>query len=210
MKLKRILLKICKELQIEKNEWARDRHFRSRKFMKFQSQTLAKKKTRNGDCQLNNCKTMSTRFQKYNQLILIEVKIEDDEILNMLNKYKSDTFQFVPVGLLFNSGIKDMTEQIFITVNGLNNPKISLINGKILNILAVIYLQQIKKWDSVNGSLYWVNVILDKLKNIEKTDYFRFSFRTKNLNDLLSFSSLFCIWRISLLNLLTSKRRKAF
>ena len=160
-------------MQIEKNEWARDRHFRSRKFMKFQSQTLAKKKTRNGDCQLNNCKTISTRFQKYNQLILIEVKIEDDEILNMLNKYKSDTFQFVPVGLLFNSGIKDMTEQIFITVNGLNNPKISLINGKILNILAVIYLQQIKKWDSVNGSLYWVNVILDKLKKHRENRLFQ-------------------------------------
>ena len=178
--------------------------------MKFQSQTLAKKKTRNGDCQLNNCKTISTRFQKCNQLILIEVKIEDNEILNALNKYKSATFQFVPVGSLLSSGIKDTTKQIFITVNGLNNPKISLNNGKILNILAVTYLQQIKKWDSVNGSLYWVNVVLDKLKNIEQKDYFRFSFRTKKLNDLLSFNSLFCIWRISLSNLLIPKRRKAF
>ena len=146
----------------------------------FNHKHWQKKKTRNGGCQLNNFKTISTRFEKYNQLILIEVKIEDNEILNTLNKYKSTTFQFVPVRLLLSSRIKDTTEQIFVTVNGLNNSKISLINGKILNVLAVIYVQQIKKWDSVNGSLYWVNLVLDKLKNIEKTDYFRFSFRTKN------------------------------
>ena len=105
--------------------------------MKFQWQTFAKNKMRNGACQLSNCKRISTRFRKFNQLILIEVKNQGNAILNTLNKYKSATFQLVPVDLLFSSGIKDTTEQIFITVNGLNNPKISLIDGKILNILAL-------------------------------------------------------------------------
>ena len=178
----------------------------------FNAKYLQKKKTWNGGRQLDNCKRITTRFQKYNQLILIEVKIEDDTIntLNTLNKYKSAIFQFVPVGLLFSSGIKNTTNQIFIIVNGLNNPKISLINEKILNILTVIYLQQMKKWDSFNGSPYWVNVVFEKLKNTKKIDYFRFSFRTKSLNHLLSFSSLFWIYRINLLNLLKTKRRKVF
>ena len=49
-------------------------------------------------------------FKNYNQLNPIEVKIEDDKILNTLNKYKSTNYQFLPVGLLFSSGRKNTSK----------------------------------------------------------------------------------------------------
>ena len=69
-------------------------------------------------------------FEKYNQLNPIEIKIEDDRVINILKSKKNATYHFVAVGLVFSSGIKNNTEQIFIITNGLSNVKHSLIDGK--------------------------------------------------------------------------------
>ena len=40
----------------------------------------------------------------------------------------------------------------------------------------------------MKGTTSQVNVPFDQLKNTQNTDHFGFNFKTKNLNDLLSFS----------------------
>lgn len=47
-------------------------------------------------------------FEKYNHHP-IQVKIEDDKVLNILNEYKRATYGFVLIRLLFTSGIKNVT-----------------------------------------------------------------------------------------------------
>ena len=42
-------------------------------------------------------------FSKYNQLNPFEIKIKDDKVLNILNKYKRATYRFAHIGLLFTS-----------------------------------------------------------------------------------------------------------
>lgn len=51
---------------------------------------------------------------KWNLIIVrglhpIQVKIEEDKVLNILNKYKRATYGFVLIRLLFTSGIKNVT-----------------------------------------------------------------------------------------------------
>ena len=45
-------------------------------------------------------------FEKYNQLNPIEIKIEDDKVIHILKMVKNATYHFIPVGLLFSSGIQ--------------------------------------------------------------------------------------------------------
>lgn len=58
-------------------------------------------------------------FDKYEILSLIEIKIEEDKILNKLQKDQGGncTYRFIVEGLLFSSGIKNRTNVIFITCN---------------------------------------------------------------------------------------------
>ena len=95
-------------------------------------------------------------FETYDQLNPVEIKIEDDCIINILKSKKNETYRFVPISLLFSSGIKNDTEQIFIVTNGLNKAKDSLINGKIYKILAVINLAQTNNWENTKGVSNWI------------------------------------------------------
>ena len=69
-------------------------------------------------------------FEKYNQLSLIEIKIEDNRLIDVLRN-RNVKYRFIPIDLLLSSGIKNDTNQIFIVNNGLSNAKDSLINRKI-------------------------------------------------------------------------------
>lgn len=62
-----------------------------------------------------------------------------------------------------------------------------LINGKIYKILGIINLNQINNLNNTKGVSNWISVTFDKLENMQKIDHFGSSFKTNNLNDLLSF-----------------------
>ena len=62
-----------------------------------------------------------------------------------------------------------------------------LINGKIYKILGIINLNQINNLNSTKGVSNWISVTFDKLENMQKIDHSGSSFKTNNLNDLLSF-----------------------
>lgn len=62
-----------------------------------------------------------------------------------------------------------------------------LINGKIYKILGIINLNQINNLNNTKGVSNWISVTFDKLENMQKIDHSGSSFKTNNLNDLLSF-----------------------
>ena len=60
-------------------------------------------------------------FENFYFLNLIEIKIKDNQFLDILKKHKQIFYHFIPVGLLFSSSIKSKTNQIFIVCNRLGN-----------------------------------------------------------------------------------------
>ena len=45
----------------------------------------------------------------------VQIKIEDDRVLNILQKHKNSAYKLTPLGMLFPVSIKNNTEQFFIT-----------------------------------------------------------------------------------------------
>ena len=62
-------------------------------------------------------------FEKIDQLNPIEIKIEEDRIINFLKQYKNYTYQFKATGLLFSSNMVNETREIFLATNGLAQQK---------------------------------------------------------------------------------------
>ena len=83
-------------------------------------------------------------FEDYTEINPVEIKIENDKIQIMFEKYKKSPVRFTLKGLLFSSAIKNKTEKIFITTNGLIDAKYGLINRKLYQTTGVINLNEIK------------------------------------------------------------------
>ena len=75
-----------------------------------------------------------------------EIKIEEDKILNKLQKYERGnyTYRFIFEGLLCSSGIISKTNVISITCNGLSEASEAIVNEKLRKTLGVINLDQIQ------------------------------------------------------------------
>lgn len=146
--------------------------------------------------------TILTKSQQnlvnFNVFHPLEIKIEDNQILNILKKHKQVFYRFISVGLLFSSGIKNKTNQIFIVSNGLGNTRDSLINGKPFKILGVVNVDSIYNWEKTKWVLNWINVTTEDSDTLYKAQHFAFGFKTQNLQDILSF-------RFTLLDSYTNK-----
>ena len=51
----------------------------------------------------------------------IDIRMVNNQILNLLQKHKKVAYHFLPIGLLFSGGIKNNTNQTFIVFNGLSD-----------------------------------------------------------------------------------------
>ena len=72
------------------------------------------------------------KFEQYSKINPVSIEINDPETLNKLRFYsKKYKFRFLGNSLLFISSIKEDTNVIFITTNGLNDAKDIIINGNI-------------------------------------------------------------------------------
>ena len=58
----------------------------------------------------------------------IQIEIKDNNITNLLKKYKNVIYKITPLGLLFPTSIKNNTNQIFILAKNLSRVKKSIIN----------------------------------------------------------------------------------
>ena len=56
--------------------------------------------------------------------------------------------------------VKENTNAIIITTNGLNDAKDILINGKLFQGKGIIYTPEIENWDKIENGSYWTNVVL--------------------------------------------------
>ena len=118
----------------------------------------------------------------------VQIETEDDRVLNMLKKHKNVIYKLTPIGILFPASIQNDARQVFITCRELNEVKKSLINCKIYGLLRIIDLKKINNWEEIKGQSIWINADLVEQKEINNSRHTCFSFTTKTLNDLLSFS----------------------
>ena len=95
-------------------------------------------------------------------------------------------YRITPLGLLFPASIKSDTQQIFVTCRELNGAKKSILNSKVRDLMAIIDLDKINSSTEIKDQL--VNATLKDQKEINNNSHFCFTFVTKSLNDLLSFS----------------------
>ena len=136
--------------------------------------------------------TVSIRAQQTFDLIgglnPVQIEIEDDRIKNILKKYKSVLYKVTPLGLLFPVSLKNDPKQIFITGKELSGVKKSILNGKIYDLVTIIDLDKISYWKEIKGQFIWISVSFKDQKEINNNSHLCFSFATRSLNDLTSFS----------------------
>ena len=66
-------------------------------------------------------------------------------------------------------------------MNGLNDERDILINGKLFQGIGVIYISEIKNWDKIINELHWTNVILTDSELPIAAKHFLFAFETADL-----------------------------
>ena len=81
-------------------------------------------------------------FENYEKVNPVEVSIKDSEIkIFLFKRYK---YRLIVNNLLFSSSLTKDTNVIFVSCNGLNNVKESLINEKTFKILGIVNINQIE------------------------------------------------------------------
>ena len=118
----------------------------------------------------------------------IQVEIKDDNIINLLKKYKNVVYKITPIGLLFPASLTNDTTQVFVLGKNLSGVKKSILNEKIFDILAVIDLNKINNWSDIKGQSIWTNVAFKDHKEINNNSHLCFPFITRSFKDLTSFS----------------------
>ena len=89
-------------------------------------------------------------FNQYLKINPIAIQIVESEIQNKLLFYsKNYKYRFIANSLLFSSSIQKDTNVIFIGTNGLNDAKEILINGKLFQGIAAIYISKIDGWKKI-------------------------------------------------------------
>ena len=67
-------------------------------------------------------------FEEGRDINLIEIKIEDNRVRNLFEKYKDNKLRFKLIGLLIASSVVNDTEKIFLQTTGLKSVKYALLN----------------------------------------------------------------------------------
>ena len=62
----------------------------------------------------------------------IQVEIKDNNIINLLKKYKNVVYKITPIGLLFPASLTNDTTQVFVLGKNLSGVKKSILNEKLL------------------------------------------------------------------------------
>ena len=128
------------------------------------------------------------KFEQYTKINPISVKIIDSYLKNKLIFYsKKYKYRFIANSLFFSLAIKENTNAIFITTNGLNDAKHILINGKLFQGIGTIYISEIENWDKIKNKSHWTNVILTDTSFPIVAKHFAFAFEARDLHNLLNF-----------------------
>ena len=91
-------------------------------------------------------------FEEEAEISPIKIKIKNDKIQNMFEKYKKYVARLRLEGSLFSSSMKKDTEKIFLTTNGLVDAKYNLIDRILYQVIGIINLNKIKNWNEIKKS----------------------------------------------------------
>ena len=132
--------------------------------------------------------TIIIRAQQDGGLNPIQVEIKNNNIINLLKKYKNVVYKITPVGLLFPASLTNDTTQVFVLGKNLSGVKKSILNEKIFDILAVIDLNKINNWSDIKEQSICTNVVFKDHNDINNNSHLCFPFITRSFKDLTSFS----------------------
>ena len=71
------------------------------------------------------------QFEENSEINPTEIKIENEKVQLLIQKYNKYIIRFKLESLAFSSSIKNNTEKIFLVTNALSSAKYSLINGEL-------------------------------------------------------------------------------
>ena len=97
-------------------------------------------------------------FDVAGSLNSIQIEIEDDRIINILEKDKNIIYKATSLGLLFPASVKNDTKQIFIIGKELGGVKKSILNEKVYDLISIIDLDKISNWKDIKGHSIWISV----------------------------------------------------
>ena len=130
-------------------------------------------------------------LQQYLKINPINIQITDPEIQNKLlfyaNRYK---YRFISNSLLFSSPIQKDTNVIFIMINGLNNAKEILINGKLFQGIGLIYTSEREGWKNIFKKIALDKHCINRFKISNCSKTFCIQIEATNLHNLLNFEYL--------------------
>ena len=115
----------------------------------------------------------------------IDIRVENNRIQNVFDKYARNKVQFALEGILFSSSVKNDTEKIFLETTGLTD---GLIND-FKQVIGLINLNQIENLNKIKKSWRWVNLNSQPQRDNKNARHFSYNFITNNKDDLLNFKS---------------------
>ena len=127
-------------------------------------------------------------FEEGRDINPIEIKIEDNRVKNLFEKYKDSKVRFKLIGLLIASSVVNNTEKIFLQTTGLESAKYALLNDEYKQIIGIVNLKQIENWDALKESSKRVDITFQKQIENKNTLHSLFSFISNNKGDVLGFS----------------------
>ena len=127
-------------------------------------------------------------FEEGREINPIEIKIEDNRVRNIFDKYKDNKVKFKLIGLLIVSSVVNNTEKIFLQTAGLKSAKHTLLNDEYKQIIGIANLNQIENWDTLKQSSKWVDITFQEQIESKNTSHTSFSFISNNKEDVLGFS----------------------
>ena len=147
-----------------------------------------KKKRAMGLQVVDTIRILGIQNSNYNFLNPINISISSDNVIQQLTKYRKYRYRFILESLLFSSNIENDTDVIFVSCDGLINVKEALINSKLVNVLGVCYLNELKDWELVKGQSKRSQAIFIDSEQIIKLSHFAFAFITRNISNILNFT----------------------
>ena len=92
-------------------------------------------------------------FEDGKEINPIEIKIENNKIQNIFDRFEKNKIRFKLNGILFASSVKNNTEKVFLQTAVLSRAKYALINDKYKQIIGVINLSEIQNWSEIKKNI---------------------------------------------------------
>ena len=125
-------------------------------------------------------------FDEEKETYPIEINIENDKIQNMFDKFSKNIERFSLEGILFSGPVINNTEKIFLQTTSISDAKYGLVNDDFKQVIDMINLKEIEKWDEIITSSRWENTNFQSQKEDRQVKHFAYNFTTNNKGDLLN------------------------